>query len=228
MQKHLDMLLEKYGVDRRVTLIDDRHAEIDGQKIPTLPWRSERRFEELKRLVDSKTVEGISVLRIISIAHKGEDIYALLAREMDICRYILSTEISELFVLREGAALNASLKLESGALCTIELGATLPFGQPPISKHEIITARGIACDMNVDTQAMQSSIYVYGEKNESFTDVDFELFGLNIDEVATVRAAFAAARDEKVRTLCLAENAVLERLIAAAEKSIETLENIKL
>ncbi len=228
MQKQLDMLLDKYGVSAKVTLIDETHAAIDGKTFPLLPWRFERRFEELKKLVESKTVEGISVFRIISVGHKGESLDALLARELDICRFVLSDEIAELFAIAEGSALNVSAKLKSGALCTLELAATLPEAEQPISKHEIITARGIASDMNVDTQAMQSSIYVYGKKTESFTDVDFELFGLTIREVATVRAAFAAARDSELRALFEQETVRLDNLTKLANRSATTLENIVL
>ncbi len=226
MQKHLDMLLKKYNVGTSALLDGDCHAIVDGARVPTLSWRYERRFEELKKLVDSKTVDGISVFRIISIAKKGTDLRALLMREMDVCRMILSTEITEVFAMKEGGAMNVSLKLASGVICTIELAATLPEGEAPISKHEIITARGIACDMNVDTQTMQSSVYVYGKENKRFTDVDFELYGLEIWEVATVRAAFAVAKDATLHARYAAEEAKLNALADAAEKSVQTLENI--
>ncbi len=227
MQQHLELLLNKYAVNADVKLMGDRHAIIGGKSVPTLPWRYERRFEELKKLVDSKTVDGISVFRIISIGHRSDTLDSLLVREMDICRMILSTEITEVFAMREGSAMNVSLKLASGVICTIELATTLPESETPISKHEIITARGIACDMNVDTQAMQSSIYVFGKENKKFTDVDFELYGLEIGQVATVRAAFAAAKDPALCEKNASEYAILEKLATAAEQSIASLENIK-
>ena len=90
-----------------------------------------------------------------------------------------------------GAALNVSLKLENGVVCTIELATTLPENEERISKHEVITARGIACDMNVDTQTMQSSVYVYGEDKARYTDVDYELFGLDIVGVCIDDALYA-------------------------------------
>ena len=97
MQERLNMLLKKYGVTTAATLVGDRSAAIDGKQISLLPWRYERRFEELKKLVDSKTVDGISVFRIISIGRKTDSIEELLTRELDVCRYVLSTEIKEVF-----------------------------------------------------------------------------------------------------------------------------------
>lgn len=226
MQERLNMLLKKYGVAACAKLSDDRRAAIDGKEFPLLPWRYERRFEELKKLVDSKTVDGISVFRIISIGRKTDSLEELLVRELDVCRFVLGTEVTEVFAIQNGSALNVSLKLASGVICTVELAATLPEGEERISKHEIITARGIACDMNVDTQVMQSSVYVYGKKNEKYTDVDFELFGLDTVAVSTVRAAFAAARDEAVRNDFAKQSAILARLADTVKRSADTLENV--
>ncbi len=228
MQERLNMLLQKYSVDTSATLADARHATIGDKTVPLLPWRYERRFEELKKLVDSKTVDGISVFRIISIGRKTDSMEELLKRELDVCRFVLSTEITEVFAIGNGAALNVSLKLASGAVCTVELATTLPENAERISKHEIITARGIACDMNVDTQTMQASVYVYGEKPETYTDVDFELFGLDIVSVSTVRAAFAAAKDPTVRKMFVTQSELLEALLSAVKRSADTLQNIVL
>ncbi len=95
--------------------------------------------------------------------------------------------------MESGDALNVLAVTEDGVVCTLELAATLPAGEAPKDKHEIITRRGIACDVVVDAQLRQESIYVFGAKKEAFTDVDFECYGLAPDEVATVRAAFSLA-----------------------------------
>lgn len=226
MQERLNMLLKKYGVDACAVLNGERSVSVDGNTTPLLPWRYERRFEELKKLVDSKTVDGISVFRIISIGRKTDDMEALLVRELDVCRYVLSTEIKEVFAIENGSALNVSLKLANGVICTIELATTLPENEERISKHEVITARGIACDMNVDTQTMQSSVYVYGQNNARYTDVDYELFGLDIVAVSTVRAAFAAARDASVRASFAEQSEILAKIVTAVKASAKTLDNI--
>ena len=70
-----------------------------------------------------------------------------------------------------------------GAVCTIEISATLANGEIPKDKHEIISQRGIACDVVVDAQLKQDSVYVFGTENKKFTDVDFELYGLSIEEI---------------------------------------------
>jgi precorrin-6B methylase 2 len=80
--------------------------------------------------------------------------------------------------------------------------------------------------MNVDTQVMQSSVYVYGDKSQKHTDVDYELFGLDIVSVSIVRAAFAAAKEPTVRDLFVNESTTLDKLVSAVKQSAKTLDNI--
>ena len=193
LQQKLDMLLTKYSIDKKVKLIDPNYAEMDGSKVALLPWRTERRFVELRACVSCGTLGTVSVIRVANTTTKGRGLWALLAREADICRYVTDSDIVSVMVFENGNALNAVLGLANGAVCTVELAATLKEGERPVDKHEIASTRGSACDKVVDTQHMQSSIYVLGDEHEEYTDVDFELYGLRIDEIATVRAAFAAA-----------------------------------
>ena len=43
-------------------------------------------------------------------------------------------------------------------------------------------------------QLAQDSIYVFGAENKKYTDVDFELYGLTVEEIAVVRTAFNLAK----------------------------------
>ena len=55
----------------------------DGTICKLLPWRKERRFIELKNLIDNKILEGVSTLRFMNL--KAADcIRPLLYRELDI------------------------------------------------------------------------------------------------------------------------------------------------
>ena len=227
LQEKLDFLLKKYSVNAEVTIDDFDTAVINGVKMRLLPWRSERRFFEMKKLVSDKVLKGISTMRITHLSEKNTDLYLLLFREADICQWILGSKIKEIFVMENrGAALNAIAKTESGIICTFELSASLPNQSKDIDKHEIISASGIACDRVVDTQTPQSSVYVYSEKpgvTADYTDTDAELFGLSVKECASVRNCFELAKT--------GENTVsqvnqLENVILAAKKSAAMLENI--
>ena len=137
---------------------------------------------------------------------------------MDICRFVLGREIKSVMVMENGEVLNAIATAEGGVVCTLEIAATLQPGEKEKDKHEIIAQRGIACDVVVDAQLQQDSIYIFGKENQKFTDVDFELFGLDAEQVAVVRAAFDAARlgDGAAR---IAENEKVMALVAAAKRS---------
>ena len=225
LQKKLELLLDKYAVNRSVELLDATHASIDGTVVPLMPWRAERRFTELKLCVTNGTLGSPSVIRVANTAAKGTDLMALLAREADICRFVMDCEIVSVMVFAGADCMNAALKLENDVVCTIELAATLPAGERPVDKHEIASTRGAACDKVVDTQYMQSSIYLLGERHEEYTDVDFELYGLSMDEIAIVRAAFEAAKQNDF-TSALAAEQTLAHFVACARKSMNNCERV--
>lgn len=221
LQEKLDFLLEKYSVQAKAVLKGKDVVEIDGTEVKLLAHRSERRFTELKNIVNGGTLVGISVMRTARIVNKSTDIYAALYREIDLCEYILQRKIATITVMENGNVLNAIASTEDGIVCTIEIAATLKEGCEEIDKHEIISQRGIACDVVVDAQLKQSSIYVFGEENQKYTDVDFELYGLSIEDIAVVRNAFAIAQAgnaEEIQNI----HKHLDKLIEAAKKSAKS------
>ena len=197
LQEKLDFLLEKYSVDTKAVLKDCKTVEVDGMELPILSHRSERRFFELKNIVNNGTLVGISVMRVARIVEQGADIYAELYRELDLVQYILQRNIKSIMVMENDNVMNVIATTEDGVVCTLEISATLKAGEIAKDKHEIISQRGIACDVVVDAQLKQDSIYVFGSENKKYTDVDFELFGLSIEEIAVVRAAFTLAQSKK-------------------------------
>ena len=220
-QEKLDFLLEKYSVENKAILKNEETVVIDGREIPTLSHRSERRFIELKNIVNNGTLVGISVMRVARIVEAGKDIYEELYREFDICQYVLQRKIKSVTVMENGNVLNAIATTEDGVVCTIEISATLEKGEIAKDKHEIISQRGIACDVVVDAQLKQDSIYVFGNENKKYTDVDFELYGLSIEEIAVVRAAFSIAQNKNYDEMA-AIDANLIKLVEMAKKSAKS------
>ena len=150
LQEKLDFLLEKYSVDVKAQLKDEKTVIIDGKEIKTLPHRSERRFLELKNIVNNGTLVGVSVMRVARIIEKGKNIYDELYREFDLCEYVLQRKIKSVMVMQNDNVLNSIATTEDGVVCTIEISATLKNGEIEKDKHEIISQRGIACDVVVD------------------------------------------------------------------------------
>lgn len=221
IQEKLEFLLEKYSVDVKPELKDEKTVIIDGKEIPTLSHRSERRFIELKNIVTGGTLVGISVMRVARIVEAGKDIYEELYREFDICQYVLQRKIKSVTVMENTNVLNAIATTEDGVVCTIEISATLKKGEIEKDKHEIISQRGIACDVVVDAQLKQDSIYVFGNENKKYTDVDFELYGLSIKEIAVVRAAFSVAQNNNAEEM-MSVHENLCALVDMAKKSAKS------
>lgn len=218
LQEKLDFLIGKYSLDVKPVLKDKKTVVISGREIPTLPHRSERRFLELKNLVNNGTLVGVSVMRVARIVEKSTDIYEELYRELDICQYVLQRKIKSIMVMQNDNVLNSIATTEDGVVCTIEISATLEKDEIAKDKHEIISQRGIACDVVVDAQLKQDSIYVFGNENKKFTDVDFELYGLSIEETAIVRAAFSVAQNKNYNEMAAIDDN-LKKLVEMAKKS---------
>ena len=218
LQEKLNFLLTKYSVDVKAELKDAKTVIIDGQELPLLSHRNERRFLEQKNIVTGGTLQGVSVMRVARIIEKGSDIYEALGRELDICQYVLQRNLISVMVMQNDNVLNAISTCEDGVVCTIEISATLAAGEVAKDKHEIIAQRGTCCDVVVDAQLKQDSIYVFGAENQKFTDVDFELYGLSIEEVAIVRAAFGIAQKKNYEEM-KAINARMEKLVELAKRS---------
>ncbi len=215
LQEKLDFLLNKYSVENSAKLKDNSTALISGKECPILSHRSERRFTELKNIVEGGTLVGISVMRVARIVEKEKDIFAELYRELDLCQYILGRKIVGITAMQNDNTLNVIATAEDSIVCTIEISATLSKGEIAKDKHEIISQRGIACDVVVDAQLKQDSIYVFGNENKKFTDVDFELYGLSVEEIAVVRSAFTIAQ----KGTCDEMIAIDSELLALVEKA---------
>ena len=227
MQKGLNMLLEKYSVKDDATLSDDgMQVVIDGAAIPTLPWKSERRFVELRNLVIWGRVGNMCTYRIGHTSQKGADLFALLAREIGILEFTVNSKVTEIFAIAGNQTMNCIAETENGCVCTIELGATLSRGEDDIDKHEIITDNGVACDRVVDTQIPQKSIYLFGNENAAFLDTDAELYGYSEREINIIRNAFLLAKDSDARAYNQAEYKHIEAVISAAKQSLATIENV--
>lgn len=221
LQNKLEFLLDKYSVDAKAVIKDCRTVEIDGKDYPVFAHRCERRFVELNRIVNNGTLVGVSVMRVAVIAEKGSDLWQMLAREFDLCQWILQDDIKSVMTMKNDNTMNVIAVTKKGVVCTIEVAATLAAGQEPVDKHEIISQRGIACDVVVDAQLKQDSIYVFTDKKETYTDVDFELYGLSAEEISIVRAAFALAQNKCFDEVTAAEKTIAT-LVSMAQKSAET------
>ena len=199
MNRSLAFLREKYGCPAGEIVQGPEFFELalpSGEKIPLLPWRVERRFVELKKLIDGKTLEDVSTFRFASFSAGGDSVKSA-ARELDLASFLAGSPVKQLFAVRTGeAACNILARLENGMSASVECGIKLPDGAAPLDRHEIIARRGVASDRAVDTQVPQSSIYEWTDSGaRTFTDVDTELFGLPNEQIWIVRAAFAALMD---------------------------------
>ena len=222
LQEKLNLLIDKYAVPVSARLCEkdgEPAVEIDGVAYPLLAHRFERRFTELRKMLTDGTLTGLSVVRGGNVQCTTVPLWSTVRRELDLCRYLCDEEPVSLTAYAMDRAVNLLVNMESGVVCSLEIASNLPEGSTVIDKHELIGSRGFICDRVVDTQVPQQSIYLYTDKTETFTDVDFELFGLSQEQVAIVRTAFALAKDASLREKALDDAAKTDRIVEAAKRS---------
>ena len=208
-------LLEKYGFAgiRKVSL-DDHSAKIrfklddktyeftsdfskeifpkdKGQvlKFPIMYWRNERKYIEMKKMIEEKLVHNPVGMRIkaISTSDKMDNIFI---REFDIVEWVLDDKITGVYATtfkdKYSEYFNIIASTESGIRVSMELGR-LNSGDN-ISVHEIITQKGIITDQAVDTQVTHYPVYVYADgATKTYNDIDFELYELGYYDIARIR-----------------------------------------
>lgn len=225
MNEALELLTDKYAVSPGTLFSDEGVYKVrrDGvEDHVVLPWRVERRFTELKKMIDTGTLEGVSTLRFASFASEGQSIEALLAREIDLAQWLIESPVKRLFAVCSpgNKTVSAILKFENEMSASIECSVGLPADALPMDRHEIIARRGVASDRVVDTQVPQASIYLFNEDGERrFTDVDAELFGFSEADIWITRAAFAILSKPKTTSHW---HAAAVRMHALAQAAFES------
>ena len=232
MNESLAFLRDKYGCPAGEIVKDNEGFALalpDGKRVPLLPWRVERRFVELKKIIDGKTLEDVSTFRFASFA-PGSDPVKTAVKELDLASYLAGSPIRRIFAVRCGdAACNILARFENAMSASVECGSKLPAGADPMDRHEIIARRGVASDRTVDTQVPQSSIYEWTDAGlQTFTDVDTELFGLPNDQIWTVRAAFAVLMKPELAAEWTAASASMKQYADAVVKSDAANEPVNL
>lgn len=194
----LEKLLKKYAVNAGSYSLEKRAIVLNNQRIPLLPWRSERRFIEMKKMLNDGTLGSLSSARAMRTGWRSETLEEILYREIDLCLWITEKRPVTINGVVNGSCANVLMQLEDGSYCQIEAAAQLNDEELRFERHEVITDHGMATDQAIDTQIRQQSIYVFTEEDQTtYTDVDFELYGLNDEEIALVRSAFAVLTDSK-------------------------------
>ena len=206
----LSSLLEKYDVSpppwrfgpangsndaaRLVLVPCDEFQAGSSSHVPLFPWRHARRFTELRGLVERGQIGTPLSCRFGYFVPKTvPSVDNLLFREFDLFEWITGEAITEIHTSMNGPrTANVIIQGKGGIVGAIETGATLPVDADPIDRHEIVASDGIASDRVVDVKTPAHSVMLFADDAAAtFDDVDAELFGLNVEEVGLVRAAYA-------------------------------------
>lgn len=223
----LDLLRNKYGAGAGRIAHSPEGFQLllpDGGRVELLPHRVERRFIELKKLIDDRTLEEVSTFRFARF-ESGGVLTKLIAAELDLAVFLAGSRITAIFAVGdEKHVCNAIFRFANGMSGCLECGTMLPPGSGREDRHEIIARRGVASDRVVDTQTAQSSIYLHSiSGTRTFTDVDAELFGLDSERIPVVRAAFHILRNPALGNVWNAAAAISRRNAATVLDSMKNV-----
>lgn len=196
---------------------------------PLQPWRCNRKYVELGKMISSDTLQHPCLLRFCHLTDANTALTDLLYREFDLAEFITGHKIVALHAVftnnRSGSVI---IKLDNGVIGSVEIGNLLPEGKPEVDRHEIIAQRGVGSDIVVDTQIPQQSIYLMTEEPEAYKDTDSELYGLDDKQIERVRARFAYLMDKSTEAWHNEQHAHLVAAVNAALESNETHKKIAL
>ncbi len=202
MTEALKDLLAKYDVQFDGQFMPVSGTEVYGKAVeggcvPLQPWRSDRRYVELYKLVDNNTIENVCLLRFSHSTDGQTSLAETLYREFDLTEFIGHGRIVSLnAVFTGGRTGNVIVKLDNGVIGSVEVGNLLPAGKDDLERHEIVARRGVANDLPMDVQIPLQSIYTYTEDGEAgYRDVDFELYGFSEKGIALIRAQYDFFKD---------------------------------
>lgn len=228
----LAYLLDKYSVSNRGQITEcvvpesvPASLQTENGEIAMFPWRVERRFIELKGILDQQILEDVSTLRFCNLDSSARSsLDRLIYQEFDLCEWLGGAPIARMFAVFSGEkAANIIVKLENGISCSVECSVMLSDDADVVDRHEIIARRGVASDRVVDTQLPQSSMTIYSDKEEQrFTDVDAEIFGLPDRDIHLVRSAFDILRNPGTAVDLNSRHQYLLELVEAAKQSEKT------
>lgn len=231
LEFRLTSLLEKYGFSAPSEMaLGKTWVSYSGNEIPLFPWRRERRFTELKTLIDNNTLEGVSTLRFANIATREDSLTDLMYREFDLAEFISGAKIISVYcAITNDQVANIILRLNSGVNVSIELSTCLPKGSEAIDRHEIIASRGVASDRVVDSQVPQHSIYLFTDKGKkTFTDTDAELYGISVEETNLVRDAFEFLKNPAKTEENNERNRRMECIVNAGKESAKSGQPVRI
>ncbi len=225
------MRTEKEALEGLLKKYDVAYDEADLSSEPALqPWRCNRKYVELEKMVSTGTLEHPCLLRFCHLTDKNTSLEALLYREFDLAEFITGHKIVALHAaFTDGRSGSVIIRLDNDIIGSVEVGNLLPDGQTEVDRHEIIARRGVGSDIVVDTQIPQQSIYLMTEDAPAvFKDTDSELYGLDEKQIERVRAKFAFLKDRSTAACHAAQDAQIACAVKAALESSETHKKIVL
>ncbi len=183
--RHLMELRGEQGSEFSLIASDGlcKRVLIDGESLPFLEWRYDPRIRAIYNY-SAEDPASVSALNVYSFFGKDCTLAQALFRELDIADLILQSRIKKVTAYINGGACNLIAITDRGTALNLELGVTMAKGAKNQCNHRLITSRGMASDMVVDTQTVQGMISVFSSSGSQYdlNPGDIELYPLDFED----------------------------------------------
>lgn len=193
------------------------------KNVPLFHWQQQRKYSELRGLLDRKVVSPALAMRIHHIVPHDEftrTLKDIIVFETNLFEFITGAKINKVFAdFSADVYTNCIMSAENNVKASMELGFS-PDGSAPVLLHEVVARTGIASDLPADIQMVQYPIYVIkGKETETYNEIDYELYGMDNTQADSIRFMLWALSDSgRIDKLC-ADYAHAEKVYAAALRS---------
>lgn len=218
------VLTKKYGYSSYDYRLDGNMITMGSKQIPLYPWRWEGRFAEMKKMLWDGSLGHICSIRAMCTAEKSRTLKEILYRELDLCLWWAEMKPVNIFCVMNDICANVIMRFENNADLILEAAATLPDGSESVERHEIFTDHGTVLDQAIDTQLKQPAMitFINGSIPKSYTDTDWDLYGLSSTDCAFVRCAFDVLCGKTDIEDAISRDLTIRSIIDAAFMSSET------
>ena len=204
--------------------------EKDGKNYLLMPWRHNKRLNNMRQCVLDGSVHGISAMKSECVMQNCYPIFSLAAREIDVCEWLLQDQVEEVFALTDSQRVFHLIgRMKSGRRITVDISNALHENVRETERHEVIASHGSLCDLPVGMQLATEDIYAFrtdSEYPQTFSEVMLEKEFYTREEAAVIRDVRALMADEKMLAEREGRMDELMKIVYAAQQSAQKLERV--
>lgn len=127
-----------------------------------MPWRTNKRLNNMRQVMTPDFAAGVSAMKSECVMQRCYPIFALAAKEIDVCEWVLGDTVQDVFAQTDGAHVFHLIgRMARGSRITIDISNTLNETVRETERHEVFAKGGSLVDLPVGMQLASEDIYAF-------------------------------------------------------------------